>query len=405
MSLPVESFDYAEPDRLRRFIRLAQEHASDFSNDAARYDLQAEYPFDNIDALHDSGYMGLTVPEELGGMGANIEEFATAQFHLGQGCGSTAMAANMHLQAVGRWADRWRREPDDRTEQTLRQVIQDRMVVCAIASDVSTGGDPRYTGAVAKRVEGGYLVSAVYAFATNSVAASNINFMFNAPADDGTIGMYSTSLPKDTEGITVLDDWDPMGMRGSGSNSVKVKDVFVPDEKITRARRPGTMTQITLDAHAWFTPGVMAVILGIAQAALNEGVADTRGRTRKPFDRTMEHFPGAQFGIAEASIELEAAKAYFDKCTRSMSSRTQHTIDDYVECESMKYHCARAAKKVVNDVIEMVGGAAYLRKKPFERRMRDVMSGTFFPQNKYTALELIGKHIFGVDWETEPRFT
>ena len=53
----------------------------------------------------------------------------------------------------------------------------------------------------------------------------------------------------------------------------------------------------------------------------------------------------------------------------------------------------------------MVGGSSYSRAKPFEQRMRDVFSGTFFPQNKFTALELIGKHLYGIDWSVEPRFT
>lgn len=386
-------------------VELAQKHASDFAQRAEKHDIEGSFPFENIDAMNESGYMALTVPVELGGLGANIEEFAVAQMHLAEGCGATAMAVNMHLQAVGRWADRWRRDKDQRTEETLRKVVNQGMVVCAIASDVKTGGDPRYSGATAKRVDGGFIADGLYVFATNSVAASNINFFFNATTEDGQIGVYSTSMAKDTPGISVLDDWNPMGMRATGSNSVQVKSVFVPDEMITRARKPGTMTQITIDAHSWFTPGVMAVVLGIANGAFKDAIKTTQGRNRPPHDRTMEHFPGSQFGIAEAHIELQAAIAFLEKTARQMNTDEERTLQHYVDCEVMKYHCARAAKKVVNDLMEMIGGASYLRKAPFERRLRDVFSGTFFPQNKFTALELIGKNLFGIDWDTTPRFT
>lgn len=145
--------------------------------------------------------------------------------------------------------------------------------------------------------------------------------------------------------------------------------------------------------------------MGVAQAALDEAIKDTVGRGRFPYDRTMENFPGPQFDIAMAHIDLEAAIALLEKTTQNLSERLTHTVDDFVAGEVCKYHCTRAAKKVVNDVMEMVGGAAYSRTKPYERYMRDVISGTFFPQNKHNSLELIGKHVLGVSWDTEPRFT
>lgn len=392
-------------DKLDRVVSMAKEHAADFATRAEHHDRTAEFPYENYKAMKESGYFVLAVPEELGGIGANIYEFCMAQYHLAQGCAATAMAVNMHLSLVGRRADGWRVNQDAGTEAFLRSVVEDGLLSSGINSDLKSGGDPRHTGAVAERVEGGYRLTTMYAFATNSTGADTISVMFNAPVESGELGMFSTSLHRDTEGLTIMNDWDGMGMRATGSNMIRFDNVFISDDQITRSRKPGIMTQATLDAHAWFAPSVTATCMGVAAAALDCAKTDTVGRKRFPYPRSMEHFPGQQFDIALAYIELESAKALLEKTTQDLSTKLEHTKDDYVAGEVCKYQCTRSAKKVVNDVMEMVGGAAYSRTKPYERYMRDVFSGTFFPQNKHTALELIGKHVLGVDWDTEPRFS
>ena len=388
-----------------RMILLAKEHAKDFATRADVHDREGSYPHENFDAMRNSGYHALTVPEELGGLGANIDQFCRAQFHLAQGCGSTAMAANMHLTVAGRRADIWRKTGEPATERILRRVVEDGIIFSAVASDVQSGGDPRYIAAHATRVKGGYRLSAQYAFATNSVAAPNIDLVFTAPGENGNTELLSTSLPVETEGLTIVDDWDTMGMRASGSNSVRLKDTFIPETAITRRREPGEITLGTLNAHAWFAPSVSAVCLGIAQAAMEAALQAINGRRRFPHNRSMEHFPGSQFTVAEIYIELQTALALLEKTCHDFSQRLDHSLEDYVQAEVCKYTCTRAAKSVVSKTMDLVGGASYLKSKPFERFYRDVCSGSFYPQNKFTALELIGKHVLGVDWNTEPRFT
>ena len=386
-------------------VHLAREHAQDFATRATEHDRKGSYPFENFEEMLRSGYHVLTVPAELGGLGANIEELCQAQFYLAQGCASTAMAVNMHLMIAGRRADIWRKSQDPSTEAILRRVVAEGITFCAVASDAQSGGDPRYSGAQATPVEGGYLLTAQYSFATNSVRATNIDFVFTTPAQNGQTELLSTSLPVDTQGLTVLDDWDTMGMRGTGSNSVRLRDVFIPCGAITRRRLLGEMTLGTLNAHAWFAPSVAACCLGIAQAALDSAIRDTKGRQRIPHERAMEHFPGSQFQVSEMYIEMQSARALLEKTAHDLSQRLDHTIEDYVQCQVCKLAGTRAAQNVVGKVMDLIGGASYARSKPYERYYRDVCSGAFFPQNRFTALELIGKHILDVDWDTQPRFT
>src|SRR5512133_1336648 len=96
---------YPKTERQAEFMALADRHAEQFAERAARYDRDNVFPFENFRELHESGYLALTVPEEFGGRGANPLELALAQERLAHGCGSTALAATMHLSLIGRQAE------------------------------------------------------------------------------------------------------------------------------------------------------------------------------------------------------------------------------------------------------------------------------------------------------------
>ena len=89
--------------RQREIVELAGELADKFAERAAAYDRDNTFPFENYEDLRASGYLNLTVPEQLGGRGATLMELVLAQERLAMGCGSTALAVNMHVSPVGQW--------------------------------------------------------------------------------------------------------------------------------------------------------------------------------------------------------------------------------------------------------------------------------------------------------------
>jgi alkylation response protein AidB-like acyl-CoA dehydrogenase len=101
-------------EREQRFIDLAATLADEFAQRAAQHDEEESFPYENYARLRESGYTLLTIPEELGGLGASILQRMKAQERLAQGCGATALAINMHLNVVGLLVDFWRtfRDPN-----------------------------------------------------------------------------------------------------------------------------------------------------------------------------------------------------------------------------------------------------------------------------------------------------
>src|SRR5712692_1849509 len=93
--------------RQQRFIALAATHAEDFKTRVAQHDRENSFPFGNVEAMKASGYTTMEVPEELGGGGASVLDFVLAEERLARGDGPTTVAINMHLIAVGIFADFW----------------------------------------------------------------------------------------------------------------------------------------------------------------------------------------------------------------------------------------------------------------------------------------------------------
>src|ERR687892_1907448 len=94
--------------RQREIVALAGRLADEFAERAAEHDRDASFPFENYERMREEGYLGLTVPEELGGMGAGLYALILAQERLAAGDGSTALAVNMHVSPIGQLASLWR---------------------------------------------------------------------------------------------------------------------------------------------------------------------------------------------------------------------------------------------------------------------------------------------------------
>src|ERR687892_2707374 len=94
--------------RERDLVELAGGLADRFAERAGEHDRESTFPFENYEEMREAGYLGLTVPEELGGRGASLYELILAQERLAMGDGSTALAVNMHVSPIGQLASLWR---------------------------------------------------------------------------------------------------------------------------------------------------------------------------------------------------------------------------------------------------------------------------------------------------------
>ena len=167
--------------RERDLVELAGSLADRFAERAGEHDREGTFPFENYDEMREAGYLGLTVPEELGGRGASLHELILAQERLAMGDGSTALAVNMHVSPIGQLASLWRSSGDEGLADVLRRAADGRLVYASMSAEP---GDPilMTSSTVAERVDGGYRVTGKKIFGTESAVCTE--FSTRARYDD-----------------------------------------------------------------------------------------------------------------------------------------------------------------------------------------------------------------------------
>jgi alkylation response protein AidB-like acyl-CoA dehydrogenase len=365
-------------DRERQLVAWAAELGAAAAETTARHDVEGTFVEESFDLLRRSGYLALAVPTELGGHGATIRQVAMAQRELARHCAATALASVMHHHVVLFTAWRHRRGMPG-AEATLRKVAEDGIVL------VSTGGsDTTRPRGQAIATDGGYLVSGRKIFASQSPVGTVMSTMF--PFDDPDEGriVLNMAVPFAADGVTVLDTWDALGMRGTGSHDVELRDVFVPADKVM-ARRPYGKVDPPLQvifSHALLP--IAAVYLGVAEAARDHAVGLLHGTARA--EDPLVH---RQVGLMDTL--LRGAGWALDGALATVGDDPAPSMDLVVAVMAAKWHIAKAGLEVCDLAMEVGGGSTFYRGSPIERAYRDIRAVTYHPFPPEETLAHAGK--------------
>src|SRR6202045_4879457 len=210
---------------------------------AAHYDREAIFPSENFRDMHGEGLLAICIPKEEGGLGADFATYCIAAAELGRYCGATALSWNMHVCSTlwsGSLADDLPMTPSDRATHSERRREHYRRILdhgAVYAQPFSEGGAAAAGvvafGTEARPVAGGFLVNGKKIFASLSGAADYYGVLCTERAEGTAASRRNTlylAIPARAEGVSVVGDWDPLGMRGTVSRTLLFKDVFVPED-------------------------------------------------------------------------------------------------------------------------------------------------------------------------------
>jgi alkylation response protein AidB-like acyl-CoA dehydrogenase len=380
--------------RQREIVDLAGRLAEEFAERAVEHDRDGTFPFENYERMREEGYLGLTVPEDLGGMGAGLYELILAQERLAAGDASTALAVNMHVSPIGQLASLWRASGDEALADVLRRAADGRLVYASMSAEP---GDPILMSSTttAVPVEGGYRVTGKKIFGTESAVCTE--FSTRALVDDPEQGptVIFFRLARDVEGMTVKNTWDVMGMRATLSNDFELENVFVAEEDVFH-RYPahhfdGTMLKTV---WGWAMPTFGATYLGIGAGALALA-RELALKMRKGDNPHVHHL------FAEMEVLLESARAVLYRHADEMESGALYADlpvqEGMAKAVLTKYVATNNACAIVDRALHVVGGAGYFRRLPLERMYRDVRAGPIMPYTNLEAHDLFGRTSLGLE--------
>ncbi|CCD98542.1 putative acyl-CoA dehydrogenase [Bradyrhizobium sp. STM 3809] len=396
-----------QADIISRARQLGQ---SVLAGRAAIWDREATFPTDNYKDLHRVGLLGISVPKALGGLGAGYQTYALAAAEIGRYCGATALTWNMHVCSTlwsGPLADDLDMEDDVRAGHQRRRAIHYKRIVedGAIYSQPFSEGGAAAAGGVAfgteaKPVKGGWLVSGKKIFASLSGHADYYGVLCTEISEGEKASRRNTlylAIPAKSEGVSVVGDWDPLGMRGTVSRTLIFKDVFVEEDAALMPR--GVYFQAALRwPHMFMT--LSPTYMGLAQAAYDFTLKYLRGEVpgMPPVKRRM--YPTKQIAVAQMQIKLEQIKGiWFQAVTEARANPTKEQV---LRAYAAQYSVMEGANELAALAIRTCGGQSMLKTLPLERIYRDSRCGSLMlPWTAELCLDRIGREALYEPGETD----
>jgi alkylation response protein AidB-like acyl-CoA dehydrogenase len=393
----------ARTDAGAGLVAIAERLAEELAARAAEHDRDGTFPFEAIDALKGAGVFAAPVPVALGGLGvSSAHDLVLAASRLARGDASVAIGVSMHLVAVLNMERRHQVAVAAGAERragafasSLKEIVDDGVVLAAAISE--PGQDLTRPGTVATRTKSGWRIDGRKMFCTMSPAATDLYVSVTYADGDGVERYAYAMVPTDARGVVVNDDWDALGMRASGSNSISLEGVELPESGVRGGFRAGDQTpymERNLVAGLFHA----AVALGIAESA--DGIArrGVAGRINGDARPRMQ--------VADNAIDLTASRGVLSRAAALIDEhRAANQASDgsaeqlgalFAEAQAAKAFVNEAAARVVERALALSGGAGYVNGSPLARAYRDVKAGSFMhPLGANRAYDYLGRVALG----------
>ncbi len=367
---------------------------------AQKHDREASFPIENFRDMHPEGLLAICIPAEEGGVGADFQTYCLAAAELGRYCGATALSWNMHVCSTlwsGALADDLPMLPAERAAHNARRRTHYRRILdrgAIYAQPFSEGGAAAAGvvafGTEARPVDGGFVVNGKKIFASLSGAADYYGVLCTERAEGEGASRRNTlylAVPADADGVSVVGDWDPLGMRGTVSRTLLLKDVFVPEQEMLMPH--GVYFQAaTRWPHMFLT--LSPTYMGLAQAAYDFTVAYLRGEMpgTPPVKRRM--YPTKQIAVAEMHIQLEQTKALWFQAISE--ARPNPAKEQILRAYAAQHTVMENANAIAAKALRTCGGQAMLKSLPLERIYRDSRCGSLMlPWTAEICVDRIGR--------------
>ncbi|MDD5944753.1 MAG: acyl-CoA dehydrogenase family protein [Clostridia bacterium] len=347
------------------------------------YDVSGEWPKEIYDKAIELGYQMLEVPEEYGGLGipgetvlAMYEEMAWAD----AGFAVTMAASNLALKPVLIAGS------EEQKQKCCDIVINGGLGAFGL-TEPNAGSDPGAGKTTAVRDGDEYVLNGRKCFITNAPVADFYIITALTDKTKGLKGMSAFIIYKDTPGLSTTNHENKMGIRTSITSDVVLEDCRIPADQILGAEGTGFATAMkTLDLARMFVGGLA---VGIAQRALDEGIAYTK--TRQQFGRPVAKNQGLQFKMADMAIQIE--------CARQLVSHAHKLYELGLpygkEAAMAKCYAGDMAVQVCLDGIQLFGGYGYSREYPVEKLLRDAKIFQIFEGSNEIQRVVISNHLLG----------
>lgn len=380
---------FVRNEREAELVAYATKLANELEKTASHYDETGEFPYEHFELLEKEGYFKLTVPKVYGGEEISIYEMLLVQEYLARGDGSTALSVGWHLLTIlnVREAKPW---PEHVFRKICQQAVENGELINIINSERKTGNLARggKPGTIARKTDGGYLISGEKAYA--SLAPILNHFTIIAYLEDEDVNAEFL-ITKNSQ-VNVIDTWDAIGMRSTGSHDIELHDVFVPEDALLARHEVNKSNRFLADGRI-YSLEIPAVYLGIAGAAREYALDFAKITYSNSLGDYISKAAHVRQKIGEIELLYQSSRSLLysiaDRFERDSSLRDSLSN----EVSLAKYIVCNNAIKIVETAMKIVGGRSLSRGNKLERLFRDVQCGAFNPPQDDMVIEQLAKSV------------
>ncbi len=357
--------------------------APEFAKRASLHDRDASFPFENFRQLSEVGLLALTVPTALGGSGAGARDTARILTIMGKADPSTALVLSMHYiqHLVMARSTRW---PSRLSRRLARETVEGVALINALRVEPDLGSPSRggLPATVARRTETGWRLSGRKIYSTGAPILKWYAVWARTDEPEVRVGLFL--VPAGLPGTSIVETWDHLGLRASGSHDIVFDDVVFPlDHEIDVRQldewRVPDLTQATV--HAIF---VAAIYDGVARAARDWLVDFLRNCVPSNLGASLATLPRAQEVVGSIEARLVVNMRLIESFAQDFDDGALLSAS---ESNIIKLTVTNNAIAVVEEALSLTSNHGLTRANPLERHYRDVLCGRVHtPQDDATRV-------------------
>ncbi|WP_179998199.1 SfnB family sulfur acquisition oxidoreductase [Acinetobacter sp. YH12239] len=347
-------------------LKVAHELAEKFKHRASERDLNRELPHEEIEAYSQSGLWAITVPQQYGGADVSIHTLTKIIALMSGVDGSIGQIPQNHFYAL----EILRNTGSEAQKRRLfTEVLQGARFGNALAEFKTKNAAQRHTSL--RQVENGYVLNGEKFYCTGSLFAHRIPTL----ASDEQERQFLVFVPRDSEGLSLIDDWSGFGQRTTGSGTVKFENVQIDPEDVV----PFDLAYTTVTISGPFAQIIHASIeTGIARAAFEETLIRVR-QARPWIDAKVEHAtqdPLTLYEIGRIATDVKATELLLKQAAQAVQDAkvapSEHSVAHAsIQVAKARAHSTETALKVSSKLIELAGSRGSQRQDNLDRYWRN----------------------------------
>ncbi len=328
---------------------------------AAEIDATGEFPWDVKQVLADNGLLGLHIPEEYGGSGADTITFCLLVEEVARVCASSSVIPL--VQKLGSMPITMGAS-DEQKKEWFPAIASGEELISYCLSEAGAGSDAASMLTTARREGEEWVLNGTKVWISMAGASRAYSVLAKTDPSKGTRGISAFYVRADDPGFSVGKKEDKLGIKGSPTAQVHFDDCRIPADRLIGEEGKGFVYAMQAFDHTRLVVGAQAV--GIAQGAIDAATAYLK--EREQFGKPIGSFQGLQFMLADMAMETEASRqlVYAAAAKADRLDPDLTLFSAYAKCKA-----SDVAMKVTTDAVQLFGGYGYVRDYPVERMMRD----------------------------------